>query len=83
MEIKKLMKERKNIARNTWNELKHYAQVLAVALTIGASKEIGLPNFHFEDGEFSLELNGQRLLGSVILIIGILALSEWLRRKDR
>lgn len=70
---------RKSITK-VLKEIKHYAQVLAVALTIGASQEIGLPNFAYTDGRISVEIDAQRFLGSVILVIGILALSEWLRR---
>ena len=73
----------KKNARRVREEVTHYAKVFTIALTIGAAIKIGLPRLSIEDGRFSLGMDWQRLLGAVILLVAILALSEWLRRPTK
>lgn len=80
MDVKEAMKNAKVNTRKAIDEIRHYAQVLSVALTIGAAKEIGLPAMTLNNGEVSIELDARRLLGAVMMVIAVLAISEWIRK---
>lgn len=81
-DIKQLIKHRREAQAQVRAEVRHWAKVSSIVIALTSSVAIGLPGVVMTDDGFSLNITLQSFTALGILIVGALALSEWLRKEN-